>query len=50
MKMSATPPIVDRRAPLLGEHTREILREVDFSDEEIAALVAAGSKPKRSSA
>ncbi len=45
VKMSATPPVVNRRAPLLGEHTREILREVDFSDEEIAGLFPARSKP-----
>jgi crotonobetainyl-CoA:carnitine CoA-transferase CaiB-like acyl-CoA transferase len=36
IKMSATPPDVRRRAPLLGEHSEEILREAGFSDEEIA--------------
>jgi formyl-CoA transferase len=42
LKMSETPPRVDRRAPLLGEHTREVLREVGCSDEEIAAVIAEG--------
>ena len=37
IKMSATPPLVGRRAPLLGEHTEEVLREAGLSDEEIAA-------------
>ena len=30
------------RAPLLGEHSEEILREAGYSDAEVAALVAAG--------
>jgi formyl-CoA transferase len=33
LKMSGTPPVVGRRAPLLGEHTREVLREVGLGDE-----------------
>jgi formyl-CoA transferase len=40
IKMSATPPSVTRRGPLLGEHTREVLREAGCSDEEIARIVA----------
>ena len=38
IKMSETPPLVGRRAPLLGEHTAEVLRQEGFSDEEIARL------------
>jgi crotonobetainyl-CoA:carnitine CoA-transferase CaiB-like acyl-CoA transferase len=38
LKMSATPPNVGRRAPLLGEHTHEVLSEHGFSESEIAAL------------
>jgi formyl-CoA transferase len=34
IKMSATPPDVIRRAPLLGEHTREILREIGLTNGE----------------
>jgi crotonobetainyl-CoA:carnitine CoA-transferase CaiB-like acyl-CoA transferase len=37
VKMSLTPPTVSRRAPLLGEHTREVLREAGCTDAEIAA-------------
>jgi formyl-CoA transferase len=36
VKMSVTPPMVSRRAPLLGEHTREVLREAGCTDAEIA--------------
>jgi crotonobetainyl-CoA:carnitine CoA-transferase CaiB-like acyl-CoA transferase len=39
VKMSETPVRVERRAPLLGEHTREVLREIGLTDEEIARLV-----------
>jgi formyl-CoA transferase len=39
IKMSDTPPVVGRRAPLLGEHTDEVLREAGFSDEEIRRVL-----------
>jgi crotonobetainyl-CoA:carnitine CoA-transferase CaiB-like acyl-CoA transferase len=38
VKMSETPPVVGRRAPLLGEHTREVLREVGYDEEEITRI------------
>ncbi len=37
---SETPTAIDRPAPLLGEHTREVLREYGYSDAEIDALAA----------
>ncbi|MEO8849466.1 MAG: CoA transferase, partial [Casimicrobiaceae bacterium] len=39
---SATPTRVTRPAPLLGEHTREMLREHGYDDREIDELVAEG--------
>jgi crotonobetainyl-CoA:carnitine CoA-transferase CaiB-like acyl-CoA transferase len=39
---SKTPTRIDRPAPLLGEHSRELLREYDYSDAEIDAFLAAG--------
>lgn len=33
---------LDRPAPMLAQHTRELLRECDYGDPEIDALVAAG--------
>ena len=39
---SATPAEITRAAPLLGEHTREVLRESDYSDAEIDAFVRDG--------
>jgi crotonobetainyl-CoA:carnitine CoA-transferase CaiB-like acyl-CoA transferase len=37
-----TPTIVRRGAPRLGEHTEEILRELQISEEEISALCVEG--------
>ena len=39
---SDTPTQVTRAAPLLGEHTRELLREYGYAEGEIDALVADG--------
>jgi crotonobetainyl-CoA:carnitine CoA-transferase CaiB-like acyl-CoA transferase len=39
---SKTPTRIDRPAPLLGEHTREVLREAGYAEAEIDALVAEG--------
>jgi formyl-CoA transferase len=43
IKMSATPPDVSRRAPLLGEHTDELMAEFGFADAEIATLRRTGA-------
>jgi crotonobetainyl-CoA:carnitine CoA-transferase CaiB-like acyl-CoA transferase len=42
VKFSATPSGVKRGAPLLGEHTREVLREHGYTQADIDALVAEG--------
>jgi crotonobetainyl-CoA:carnitine CoA-transferase CaiB-like acyl-CoA transferase len=42
VKFSATPGVLDRPAPLLGQHSREVLREVGLTAKEIDDLVAAG--------
>ena len=39
---SKTPTQIERPAPRLGEHTREVLREYGYSDEAIDALAAEG--------
>jgi crotonobetainyl-CoA:carnitine CoA-transferase CaiB-like acyl-CoA transferase len=43
IKLSATPGKVTRAAPLLGQHTREVLAEFGFSSEEIEGLLASGA-------
>ena len=42
LHFSKTPTAVKRPAPLLGEHTREVLREVGYKDAEIDRFVAEG--------
>ncbi|MDC1287651.1 CoA transferase [Gammaproteobacteria bacterium] len=42
VKFSETPTNIRHGAPLLGEHTREILAEFGYSSAEIDALVASG--------
>ncbi len=42
VKFSATPGGVTRGAPLLGEHTREVLAEYGYGDDEIDALICDG--------
>jgi crotonobetainyl-CoA:carnitine CoA-transferase CaiB-like acyl-CoA transferase len=43
VKLSATPGKVARPAPLLGQHTREVLAEFGFLESEIQALVDSGA-------
>jgi formyl-CoA transferase len=42
IKFGSTPGAVRRRAPLLGEHSGEVLSEGGFSADEVAALREAG--------
>ena len=42
-RFEGTPTEVRRGAPHLGEHTVEVLREVDYSDAEIADLLNSGT-------
>jgi crotonobetainyl-CoA:carnitine CoA-transferase CaiB-like acyl-CoA transferase len=52
VRASATPAAIRRPAPLLGEHTAEVLGEIGIAPPEIERLMAAGaidvaSEPKR---
>jgi crotonobetainyl-CoA:carnitine CoA-transferase CaiB-like acyl-CoA transferase len=42
LHFSATPTSIDRSAPRLGEHTREVLRECGYSEQEIERFIADG--------
>jgi crotonobetainyl-CoA:carnitine CoA-transferase CaiB-like acyl-CoA transferase len=42
-KFSATPPRIDRGAPLIGEHSTEVLTELGVTSEQIAALFESGA-------
>ena len=43
VKLSETPPTIDRPAPTIGQHGREILREYGVDDTEIESLIEAGA-------
>ena len=43
VKLSATPGAITRPAPLLGQHTREVLAEFGFATDEIERLLASGA-------
>ena len=42
VNLSETPGVIGRGPCLCGEHSREILRELGYTDEDVDALVAAG--------
>ncbi len=43
VKMSETPAAIERPAPLIGEHTIEVLREFGFDQAAIEAFIASGA-------
>ncbi len=43
VKFSATPAAVTRSAPLLGQHTREVLAEAGYADAEITRMIQSGA-------
>jgi alpha-methylacyl-CoA racemase len=43
VKLSRTPADPTRPAPALGEHTAQVLREAGYSEEQVAAMLAAGA-------
>jgi crotonobetainyl-CoA:carnitine CoA-transferase CaiB-like acyl-CoA transferase len=46
-KLSETPATIDRPAPLVGEHTRVILREFGYADDDIDAYLREGIVAQR---
>jgi formyl-CoA transferase len=42
LRLQATPPVLHRAPPLLGEHTDEVLRELGLDAAAVAALKASG--------
>ncbi|MHA1114044.1 MAG: CaiB/BaiF CoA transferase family protein [Alphaproteobacteria bacterium] len=46
VKLSRTPMSVDRPPPAFGQHGREILGELGYTDEEVARLIETGTVPE----
>ncbi|MDH4134807.1 MAG: CoA transferase, partial [Gammaproteobacteria bacterium] len=42
LRLGATPPVIQRAPPVLGEHTEEVLAELGLDAARIAALRQAG--------
>ncbi|MBP1884441.1 CaiB/BaiF CoA transferase family protein [Sinorhizobium mexicanum] len=42
VRLSETPPTIRKPAPLVGQHTREILREYGFAEEQVNSWLASG--------
>ena len=47
LDLSETPPTIRRHAPLLGEHSREVLDEIGYDPETLDGLVEAGVVEQR---
>lgn len=43
IRFSRTPSVVERGAPVVGQHSRDVLREAGYDDAAIEALVAKGA-------
>jgi crotonobetainyl-CoA:carnitine CoA-transferase CaiB-like acyl-CoA transferase len=43
IRFSKTPSTVDRGAPVVGQHSRDVLREAGYDDAQIEALLAKGA-------
>ena len=43
VRHSETPATIRRPAPLVGQHTREILREFGYADDQVDAWLASGA-------
>jgi CoA:oxalate CoA-transferase len=46
LSLSETPPGIDRHAPVLGEHNRDVLAELGYGEADLARLEEAGVIPE----